>query len=637
MSFLWHKVTVLTVFAVLTVDEAHAQRFPSFTNNQPLKDSVSALLPIVRLRGIATDSWVTALNQSQFHREITDTAGISCGLGPSQGLTLLPNFYHVLFSLQCSNRTIFIDSFTHTILYTSDVDQLLAKQYRLGLAVPAGGAFFSLAPSASTALHELTHSMIYRTGCVSSGGDEELVRAIESTIAAKVLGAKGPASQFGTFANYLANAVSLGGMTCLQTLGMFGPIPRFTMTVGGLSAIETQTLTVSTPTVPATISVDTSTSIDLQGTVVAGTLSLDGTQVSSFSGTPVIPISVPLGTHTVSLSVYNNGGFLSQPVTGTVVVTGSSPPTLTITEFPWIPTGYNSSGGSALTAGSDGALWYGESFGNVGAHAISFSQLARITTSGVITEFPLPTTPVPVIVDRMTSGPDGALWFVSQSNPGVWRSTTSGSLTFFNPFPNTNSVGIITGPDGALWFETQTRGQQVSQYNIVRMTTSGVVTNQYAMPGEWSDITVGPDGAFWFTMYPYTSIYRMTTSGLLSSYSIPWPNALAVGITAGADGAVWFVDDNTSSRVGRITTSGVITGFLTPTAGGYPQHITLGPDGAVWFTETDVSKIGRITPSGIITEYDVPIFPNLIVTGPDGALWFTPFSQSYSIARAVLQ
>lgn len=308
-----------------------------------------------------------------------------------------------------------------------------------------------------------------------------------------------------------------------------------------------------------------------------------------------------------------------------------SPPGLTITEFPWVPSGYNFAGGDALTAGPDGALWYGESFGNV--HSPAINRLARITTSGVITEFPLP-----VPLNSMTSGPDGALWFTSQYDSGIWRSTTSGTMTVFNNFPDTNKVGIITGPDGALWFETQTRGEQVSRYSIVRMTTSGVVTNQYAMPAGWFDITVGPDGAFWFTASPCdpcNSIYRMTTSGVLSSYLIPWPNAFPLGITAGADGAVWFVDANTS-RVGRITTSGVITGYLTPTAQADPQHITLGPDGAVWFAELTAAKIGRITPSGTITEYDVPMFPRLIITGPDGALWFTPFSQSTQIARAVV-
>jgi streptogramin lyase len=70
----------------------------------------------------------------------------------------------------------------------------------------------------------------------------------------------------------------------------------------------------------------------------------------------------------------------------------------TITEFP-IPT----VGGSpiSITTGRDGALWFTERIGN---------KIGRITTAGVITEFPIPTDSVS-LPRGITSGPDGALWF----------------------------------------------------------------------------------------------------------------------------------------------------------------------------------------------------------------------------------
>jgi streptogramin lyase len=60
-------------------------------------------------------------------------------------------------------------------------------------------------------------------------------------------------------------------------------------------------------------------------------------------------------------------------------------PAQTFTEFP-IPTAGISLGG--ITAGPDGALWFAEA---------STSKIGRITTAGVVTEFPTPTTGSPLV------------------------------------------------------------------------------------------------------------------------------------------------------------------------------------------------------------------------------------------------
>src|SRR5262245_32665846 len=55
-------------------------------------------------------------------------------------------------------------------------------------------------------------------------------------------------------------------------------------------------------------------------------------------------------------------------------------------------------------------------------------------------------------------------------------------------------------------------------------------------------------------------------------------------ITAGSDGALWFVEF-ASGKIGRITTAGAVTEFSLPNPRSEPQGITAGPDGALWFTE----------------------------------------------------
>ena len=106
-------------------------------------------------------------------------------------------------------------------------------------------------------------------------------------------------------------------------------------------------------------------------------------------------------------------------------------------------------------------------------------------------------------------------------------------------------------------------------------------------------------------------------------FSIPSSDSQPISITRGADGNLWFTEQN-RSQVARITPEGVITEFLTPTFS-FPLGITAGPDGNVWFSEGAVGQIAFITPSGEITE--IPFSPSGtaggIVTGPDGNIWFT--------------
>jgi len=51
--------------------------------------------------------------------------------------------------------------------------------------------------------------------------------------------------------------------------------------------------------------------------------------------------------------------------------------------------------------------------------------------------------------------------------------------------------------------------------------------------------------------------------------------------------------------IGRITTSGVITEYTVLTAVSYPIGITAGPDGALWFTEYYGNNIGRAPACGL--------------------------------------
>ena len=287
----------------------------------------------------------------------------------------------------------------------------------------------------------------------------------------------------------------------------------------------------------------------------------------------------------------------------------------TITEFP-VPSspGY-------ITAGSDGNLWFGA----------SGDKIVRMTTSGNLTEFPLPPH-FDLHVYGLTSGPDGNVWYVRSRSfidfepdfGRVGRVTPAGGVTEFS-FDDTLS-GITIGPDANLWFTGSGRS------NIYRMTTAGQLllpTFQVPGPGRFLvDVATGPDGNVWFVENALNRIGRITTSGIITEFPIPTPSSLSFRITAGADGNLWFLETS-ANKIGRITTSGAITEFPVPTPQAGLLDITTGPDGNVWFTELSANRIGRITPAGVITEFPVPTpssGPFGITVGPDSALWFTESS-----------
>jgi virginiamycin B lyase len=265
-----------------------------------------------------------------------------------------------------------------------------------------------------------------------------------------------------------------------------------------------------------------------------------------------------------------------------------------------------------IAAGPDGALWFTEP---------ALNAIGRITTTGTITQYPVPTASSEP--SKITVGPDGALWFTEVNVNQIGRITTAGDIVEY-PVPTSMSLdlgGITGGPDGAVWFILNFSNK------IGRITTGGVVTEYPALTENGGSITAGPDGALWFTVQDASKIGRITTAGALTEYPLPNDSSGPFGITMGPDGAMWITEVNTN-KIGRITIGGGISGFTeypVPSASGFNLgEITAGPDGALWFTLQLANEIGRITTTGTVTEYPVPTAggPTGIVAGPDGALWF---------------
>jgi streptogramin lyase len=158
-----------------------------------------------------------------------------------------------------------------------------------------------------------------------------------------------------------------------------------------------------------------------------------------------------------------------------------------------------------ITAGPDGNLWFTTYFG---------TSIGRITPAGGFTEFRLSGNEF--ISNGIVAGSDGNLWFTRFG--GIGRITTSGSVTEFTvPTPfntGTRPTGIVEGPDGNIWYteyeygticcwSTQARMGSLSRAGAVRELTVP------AYPADSFAIVVGPDGNLWFPEIQKNMIGRL--------------------------------------------------------------------------------------------------------------------------------
>jgi streptogramin lyase len=183
-----------------------------------------------------------------------------------------------------------------------------------------------------------------------------------------------------------------------------------------------------------------------------------------------------------------------------------------------------------------------------------------------------------------------------------------------------NASSIVVGSDGNLWF---TEGNWSS---IARITPSGSVT-QFPVPfgagqSDPNGITAGPGGNLWFTDFS-GQVGMITTAGAVSTFSAPLESD---AIALGSDGNLWATVDD-AATIARVSTNGVVSDFSFVGSNAY--GIAPGPDGNLWFSSPSNNEIGQMTTGGVVTEFPIPTAssePMRITPGPDGNMWFTEFS-----------
>src|SRR5262249_14724918 len=149
---------------------------------------------------------------------------------------------------------------------------------------------------------------------------------------------------------------------------------------------------------------------------------------------------------------------------------------------------------------------------------------------------------------------------------------------FTIPSPMSGPHGITSGPDGALWFV------EPGVNKLGRITTFGSISES-AIPTAGSgplDITTySPEGDLYFTENSANKIGLQVIGALKCpwtecSLGVPTANSGPWGITSGPDGNLWFTEQ-IGNKVARFITDGSFTEFPIPTTNCDPEGITSGP------------------------------------------------------------
>jgi streptogramin lyase len=257
---------------------------------------------------------------------------------------------------------------------------------------------------------------------------------------------------------------------------------------------------------------------------------------------------------------------------------------------------------TALTRGPDGNMWFADD----GRNFEGRSLIGRITPAGVVKEYPVPAAPPlgpPENAEGpldLTAGADADVWFTYQRDDEaghsfIGRITSAGLITEY-PVPTGSGVDVPTssapteialGADGNMWFTD--RGANGEGRSLIgRIAPSGAIV-EFPIPAVHSEpgsIALGADGNMWFVETGVDRIGRITPTGEITEFEALPGGGEPIGLALGPDGNIWFTGGYMSPAIGWITPSGNVREISKALLGNaLPSDILAGSDGNIWFTD----------------------------------------------------
>jgi virginiamycin B lyase len=261
----------------------------------------------------------------------------------------------------------------------------------------------------------------------------------------------------------------------------------------------------------------------------------------------------------------------------------------------------------------------------------------RAAKAGSFQVYPVPTSAAGL--RRITTAPNGDMWFVERDKNKVGRITPAGAIDEFNLPPQTTPGSLVKDLDvdaaGNVWVVYD------SGWKVIRFHPSNPAGGYgwaYAQPyGE--EVRVGPDGT-WVTMsFDEDGIVKIT--GNSSNWDGNAPECDGA-LGRGRDGLMWCQQFDRLIQVNAAGSGGV--SYPLPANATYPYSVATGPTGKIWFgrdsggtmftspSNGNIGWVGDNNQVGTIRTGDRTA-PRSLVTGPDGNVWFTSVGAAKGIGH----
>jgi streptogramin lyase len=285
---------------------------------------------------------------------------------------------------------------------------------------------------------------------------------------------------------------------------------------------------------------------------------------------------------------------------------------------------------SNIVAGPDGALWFNEQNG---------FAVGRITTTGAVTEFPVPRASYSANGDGPTTivSSGGNLWTLANVGSTIDVISTAGTVNQLYANLNQSATNLAPDSAGGVWATSLAGvgGGSVSGGLFRVDPPTGAVRN-YRNPqftGEFQPVPIvaGPNGTAWFADGG-SAITEVNNAGRITRIPIQGSGSMFVtSLAFDRRGDLWFTEyvpgggfvSSTEGAIGEIP-AGSRAAMLRRLPGNeIPGSMILGSDGGIWFTWSQ--GIGRLaTETGALQLVDLGsvYHPSSIAFGSDGNLWF---------------
>ncbi len=257
-------------------------------------------------------------------------------------------------------------------------------------------------------------------------------------------------------------------------------------------------------------------------------------------------------------------------------------------------------------AGPIGIAWDGTTPGTLWFTESNAGLIGRLNLSThVISEFPVPTgdaTPISIVFDPANN----LCYFTATGREGAFIDSinSSGVITEYLQ-PNAYFPGrVIVGGDGNIWAETS--GQ------LLKMTPTGTFLVSPPTTGPLgTGLANGPivsgQPTIWYASGSQVSYVTADGTTAQGTYVEPISFGSIQGLTQGTGNTMYFTIGSgqyggmgDANKVAKVVVTGTtIGGFLDQSIvheDSSPTGITLGPDGNVWWLEQNPGSLGRGAP-----------------------------------------